>query len=214
MLTLLDRALSGRLTTEGARTADASRPHPHRGRLAPYPTPPAPLPLDEDERARLDRGEPVFKQVELQSGGRGAAVFIVDAPTQRVWEVIRAFHRYPEWIDACDECEVYAEELDRVFTRFVISKAGISVEYFVEHYAPEGADWMTWTLDYDRRSDLDDSVGMWRVTPVPGQPGRSLVEYSVDLQIDGWVPEFVRSIVVDQGLKGATSWVQVQAEGQ
>jgi hypothetical protein len=71
---------------------------------------------------------------------------------------------------------------------------------------------LTWTLDYSRSSDLDDSVGFWRVTPVEGAPDRAQVEYSVDIAISSWVPGFVRNLLVDDGLKQATSWVKVQSE--
>ena len=89
---------------------------------------------------------------------------------------------------------------------------GINVEYFIDHTYPAGEDWGTWTLDYSRESDLDDSVGMWRVTALPDDPSKSRVEYSVDIKVSGWVPGFVRDMLVKQGLKDATSWVKEQAE--
>ena len=62
--------------------------------------------------------------------------------------------------------------------------------------------------------NLDDIVGFWRVTPVEGAPQKSLVEYSVDIRVKGWVPSFVREVLVGRGLKSATRWVKVQAEAR
>ncbi len=88
----------------------------------------------------------------------------------------------------------------------------MSIEYYIHHDYDMEHRWGTWTLDYTRNSDLDDSVGFWRVNSVDGNPKRSIVEYSVDIAIKGWVPGFIRDILVNKGLKQATHWVKVQSE--
>ncbi|MCB9796706.1 MAG: SRPBCC family protein [Alphaproteobacteria bacterium] len=201
------------LSLAPALAGDAAKPHPHQGKLAAYPVPPKAVALNAAQEAAFRRGEPVYTQMEGGNQGRGAAVFLVDAPPAKVWATIRDFSSYPGWIDGVSECGVYKTEGDHVYARFLLSRMGISVEYFVDHLAPAGADYMTWTLDYSRESDLDDSVGAWRVTALPDDPSKSRVEYSVDLMVSGWVPGFIRDMVVDQGLKDATGWVKVQSEG-
>ena len=44
---------------------------------------------------------------------------------------------------------------------------------------------MTFHLDYDRQSDLDDSVGYWFVQPKGAEKCR--VYYSCDTKLRGWV---------------------------
>ena len=129
-------------------------------------------------------------------------------------ETIRNFAAYPQWIDQVKVCEEYAAENGHIYVRFVLGTAGMKVEYFIDHVYTPGSEWMTWTLDYRRKSELDDSVGMWRVVPIPGQPGAARVEYSVDVAVTTWVPGFVREFLVNQGLKDATSWVKAQAEAK
>ena len=202
--------LSMALLLPQAHAADAGKAHAHQGVVAPYPTPPKTISLNAEEEESIRAGKPVMKQIEQGSGGRGAAVFVVDASTDAVWRTIKSYNHYAAWIDGVETCEIYRREGDHIYVRFVLTKLGVDVEYFIDHTV--GDDWMTWTLDYSRESDLDDSVGMWRVTPLPDAPGRSKVEYSVDLRTSGWVPGFVRTIIVDQGLKDATSWVKQQAE--
>lgn len=193
-----------------ADAADPNKPHPHQGVLKPYPRPPTALRLSAEQEAQVLAGQPVFTVTEGAEGGRGAAAFVVAAPPTRVWQVIKSFHRYPQWISGVSACEVYKTAGDHLYARFVLSKMGVEVEYFIDHTFGPG--WATWTLDYSRESDLDDSVGMWRVTPLPNDPARSRVEYSIDIRVGGWVPGFIRDLVVDQGLRDATQWVKAQSE--
>ncbi len=71
---------------------------------------------------------------------------------------------------------------------------------------------MTWTLDYDYLSDLDDSVGYWRVTPSEVDAGKSLVTYSAAVKLKSRVPAFIINLIVKSRLKQATHWVKEQAE--
>jgi len=86
-----------------------------------------------------------------------------------------------------------------------------SYTYYIEHTFPlEEKGWGTWKLDYGHLSDLDESVGFWRVDPVEGHPNQSLVYYSVSLQISKWLKP-LKSFIVDSGLKTATQWVKKAA---
>lgn len=202
------------IAAPAAWAADANKPHEHKGVLKPYKQPPPPVSLTAKDQAALGKGEPVMKTLEGESGGRGAAVFRVNAPPDVVWGVISDFKSYPKWIDNVEEIEVYKTTPSTKDVRFELSAIGFSVEYFIHHMYGQADDtyWCTWTLDYARNSDLDDSVGSWRVSPVAQSPGQSQVEYSVDLRVKGWVPGFIRSLLVDKGLKEATQWVKVQSE--
>ena len=195
-----------------AHAADVNKPHPHKGVLKPYPRPPAPPTLSDKERTQLVSGKPVMQQTEGEAGGRGLAVFRVNAPPDLVWATINDFKSYPKFIDEVKDIEVYKKDGGKIDVRFHIASWGVSLEYFIHHDYDMENRWGTWTLDYSRESDLDDSVGFWRVTPVDGQPEQSQVEYSVDIAVKGWVPGFVRGMLVDNGLKAATSWVKVQSE--
>jgi ribosome-associated toxin RatA of RatAB toxin-antitoxin module len=195
-----------------AMAADAARPHEHRGVLKPYPRPPKPPALTDADRATLAAGKPVMRQTEGEAGGRGLAIFQVNAPADVVWATIRDYPSYPNFIPEVKKCEIYKKDGGNVDVRFLLKSYGVNIEYFIHHDIDVAGRWLTWTLDYNRESDLDDSVGFWRVTPVDGAADRAQVEYSVDIAISGWVPGFVRSLLVDNGLKQATSWVKVQSE--
>lgn len=209
---LLASLTTAALTTAPALAADVGKPHAHKGALKPYARPPPPLVLNDKEKARLDSGKSVMRQMEGEAGGRGMAIFRVEATPDVVWATINDFGSYPKWIDEVKKCEIYKKDGGKIDVAFKISSFPVTIEYFIAHDYDMANRWGTWTLDYNRESDLDDSVGFWRVTPVEGDPSKSIVEYSVDVKIKGWVPDFIREMLVDKGLKQATSWVKVQSE--
>jgi hypothetical protein len=195
-----------------ALAADPKVPHEHKGKLKAYPRPPKPLIVTDAEKAVLLTGKPVMRQAEGEAGGRGLAVFVVNAPPDVAWTTIQDFKSYPKWIPEVKICDVYKKDGGKIDVHFQISSFPVTIEYYIHHDYDLANRWGTWTLDYDRQSDLDDSVGFWRVTPVEGSPDQAQVEYSVDIALKGWVPGFIRSILVDNGLKQATQWVKVQSE--
>jgi carbon monoxide dehydrogenase subunit G len=191
---------------------DADSPHKHQGVLTPYAGAPPQIALSADDQAVLESGEPVFKKTEGKRGGRGVAVFRVNASPAVVWSVIKDFDRYTKWIKNVDEIEVYKRTSSVMDVRFKVSAMGMGIGYFIHHTYSDKTRVMTWTLDYSRESDLDDSVGYWRIDPVPGQPDVSTVTYSVDIKVSGWVPGFIRTMLVDNGLKTATGWLRPASE--
>jgi len=68
---------------------------------------------------------------------------------------------------------------------------------------------MVFNLDYDRRSDLDDSVGYWYAQPT--SPTSCRIFYSCECKLRGWVPGPVYNVLTKQALKQATTWVSAEA---
>ena len=198
----------------GAWAADASKAHPHAGILKPYPSKPDIPTLTAADLARLADGKSVQKQIKKdgESGGRGLAVQDVHASPEQIWNRILSLEKYPEWVSNVTETETYEKQNGHVKARFVLSATVMSVEYFIDHtYYPE-ANYLTWTLDYSRESDLDDSVGFWYVQPLAEKPGWSRLYYSVDVKLKGWVPGFIENMIAKSGLTKATAWVKLESE--
>lgn len=196
-----------------AYAADATKPHAHQGVLAAYKgAPPVPS-LTADDLATLAAGQPVLKQQKMDdSSGRGIAVQDIHAEPAVIWSKITNYAKYPEWVDGVYECEVYERSGDRIRARFVIGAMMMKVEYFIDHVWRPDQGYMTWTLDYARTSDLDDSVGFWRVEPLADKPGWSRVYYSVAVKLNGWVPGWVEDMLSKKGLTQATGWVKRESE--
>lgn len=97
-----------------------------------------------------------------------------------------------------------------IYTRMKIGFPMLTLTFYVKHlYYPE-LNSLTWTLDYSRKSDLDDSCGYWYVVPL--SPTQSRVFYAVELSIFDWVPSFVVHFLKNKALTDATAWVKKYSE--
>ena len=194
------------------RAADPDARHPHQGIVEPFRGQPAAVPLDDVQIRALARGETILVTVQGDHGGRGTAVQDIRATPETIWDRIAAFRDYPGMVAHVAECEPYRKEGNDIRVRFVLKLLGLRYEYYIRHdFRPE-LGYMTWTLDYSRESDLDDSVGYWAVQSLPGDPQRSRLFYSVDMRTRGWMPGFIRRMIARQGLEEATGWVKREAE--
>ena len=191
----------------------SDEPHEHQGILKPYQSEPPELTLTPALKQSLEAGEVVYLRQAIDDAERGVAVFRVNAPVQTVWSVIRNFRSYPQWIDDIDEVEIYLVRDDFIFVRFTAGGAFGKTTWYVEHeYPRDDRNWGSWRLDYDYRSDIDDSVGYWRVTPVIGQDNVSEVVYSADLRLSGFIASLFEESLIDSSLKDASIWVKREAE--
>ena len=191
--------------------ANPNTPHGHTG-IATKFTNPAKATLSASEATTLSSGKAVLKQIQEGNGGRGVAIFDVSATPDQVWKVITSFENYPSYIDELSKVETYATKGNDLFVDFTISSWGFEVQYYIKHDYQPSKGYMTWTLDYSRESDLEDSTGYWLVYPSPLDPSKTRVEYSVDLRIKGWVPGFVQTMLAETGVENATKWVKREAE--
>lgn len=191
--------------------ANPNSAHPHTGVATKF-TNPQKATLSASEKTTLSQGKAVLKQVQEGNGGRGVAIFDVSASEQDVWNVITSFKNYTSYIDELAKCERYGTNSNEILVDFVISSWGFDVQYYVKHDYQPTKGYMTWTLDYTRESDLDDSTGYWLVYPSPLDPNKTRVEYSVDLRIKGWVPGFIQTMLAETGVENATKWVKREAE--
>ena len=146
-------------------------PHPHTG-VAPKFSSPSPTALNAEEGAKLAGGESVRKQIRYEDGGRGISIMDVKGSPQDVWNVIMDFSSYPNWVDMLENTDIYFNnERNRIKVAFTLSVLGIDVAYWIDHRYDLDAGHMTWQLDYDKHSDIDDSTGYWLVYAAPNRPG-------------------------------------------
>ncbi len=120
--------------------------------------------------------------------------------------------KYDQMVSGVDSCVTYASAEDEaagvqtVKSTYEIQALHLKLKYFIEHtYAP-AQNCMTFRLDYDRRSDLDDTVGYWYVDPTHRSQCR--VYYSCECKLRGWVPGPVYNMLTKEALKKATVWVE------
>ncbi len=201
------------LLPAAALAADANQPHDHQGVLTPYEGTPPVIELSDKDLARLAKGKSVMVPIQEAAGaGRGLAIQDIEASPRVVWSRIVSYDRYPNWVNYVSECEIYEQAGDRIKVRFVLKGFGFNFEYYIDHVYRPDQGYMTWTLDYTRLSDFDDSVGYWFVEDHPTKEGWTRLYYSVELQVKGNVPEFIQEIATKRGLHEATQWVKREAE--
>jgi hypothetical protein len=202
------------LASTATFAADAEKPHPHQGLVKPYGIPPLDFHLTPEEERTLEAGRAIRKTLQGKGGGRGLAVMDVAAPPEVVWERIADYDAYPRMVDNVTRARVYQRGGDHIKVHFELKGAGLSIAYFVDHVFRPQDGYMTWTLDYSRKSDLEDSVGFWRVSPHPKKAGHSRIFYSIDLRVGWWLPGFVERMLAKDGLVKSTQWVKREAEAR
>jgi len=202
-----------------ARGADASQPHPHRGTLTPYKAqPPSKYGLDVGNvpLKQLRSGKPVLRLVEVGNGfKRTVSIQDVQAPPSVVWSRIMDLPKYPKMVEGCVSCVPYKREkrvggTQVVYAKYKIRAAALAMEYFMKHTFEPGKNCMTFHLDYDRLSELFDTVGYWYVEKL--SDGWCRVYYSTDSAVPAWVPGFMKDSLVKLSAARSTSWVDVECQ--
>lgn len=173
--------------------------------------------LTEKQQRILESGKPVFPPVKEVDGKGGAAtaIFRVKAPPATVWKVIKDFDQYKNWVDGVKDTVRYeGKDKNKTYIKFQVGKwfTPTYTYHIVHNYVSKDKGFGTWILDSDKPNDLTECVGHWRVTPLKDDPEQSTVEYSVNLQAEGFVLKIIRPILIKNGVKDATSWVKKQAE--
>ena len=141
----------------------------------------------------------------------------VRAPTRIVWDRILDYNNYAKMVPKTIESENYHVEKHRdgsqtIFTRMKVGFPMIKLQFFVKHDYQPKLNSLTWTLDYSKKSDFDDSCGYWYVVPHPDNPSWTRVYYSVEVSMFDWVPKFVVDFMSSKALTDATAWVKKYSE--
>ena len=139
------------------------------------------------------------------------AVQYIDATADNVWETILSYNRYDDWVSNVDSCRVYKKEQNTVYVETLSSLGFMKFGVYTKNTLHLDKGYMTWTLDYDKNSDLNDSVGYWRVEQISNTPPVTVVEYHSKVKV-GNMPAFVEKFLRNDALLKGTSWVKKQAE--
>jgi len=119
-------------------------------------------------------------------------------------------NKYAQMVSGVDSCVNYEDSTQNgmqiVKSTYEISALHMRYKYYVTHTYDPSQRCMVFTLDYDRRSDLDDTVGYWYVDPRGRASCR--VFYSCECKLRGWVPGPVYSMMTKEAVKKATTWVE------
>ena len=194
-----------------AHAGDPNSPHPHQGKLTPWTSAPAAVNLTASEMTKLEAGERVERHHKTDSGGSGVAVQYIEATPETIWRTILSYNRYKDWVKNVDSCEIYKKEGKDLYVDMKISVFGFSSGIYTKNTVDREQGYMSWTLDYDRKSDVDDLVGYWRIESVEGWPTWSRLEYATKMRVAG-VPGFIVNYMTKDALAEGTAWVKKRSE--
>jgi hypothetical protein len=192
--------------------------HPHQGKVTPFQPGDPKVKLDGKAISILKQGKPYQTQVQSGSSGRGMVVQDVEAPTSVVWDRILDYNNYSKMVPKTIDSKNYKVEKHRdgsqtIYTRMKIGLGPVRLTFYVKHNFQPKLNSMTWTLDYQRKSDFDDSCGYWYVIPHPDNPEQwTRLYYSVEVSMFDWVPKFVVNFLSTKALTDATAWVKKYSE--
>merc|ERR1712176_1126192 len=205
------RSLSTLLAGVGCVTAATeSEPHFHAGKLTQYEIGPPSVLLSTSDEAKLRSGKPVMQAVETDVSGSRRLLMVQDirAPANVVMSRIMDLEKYDQMVDGVDSCVNYVSTQEGgrqvVKSTYDISVLHMKFKYFMKHTYDPGERCMVFHLDYDKRSDIDDSVGYWYVLPTGRAASR--VFYSCECKLRGWVPAPVYSLMTKEALKKALTF--------
>lgn len=205
--------------------SDPDVPHAHSGKQQPFPPGNPNVSLDRKALSTLASGKPFQTTIHVpgSTSGRGLVVQEIHAPPEVVWDRILDFDHYVDMVPRTVECKNYhvhkqkttkRDPLEQtILTKFKIGLPLIpKMTFYVKHLYFPALNSLTWTLDYSKKSDFDDSVGYWYVAPHPDRPGWSRVYYSVAVNMYDWVPKTVVNFMSTKALTDATGWVKKFSE--
>jgi hypothetical protein len=190
--------------------------HPHQGIVQPFQAGDPKVKLNKAAEKLLNQGKPYQTQIQSSSAeGVGLVVQDVEAPTDVVWGRILDFNSYHKMVPKTMESQIYKRKpegrggAERIWVRMKVGfTPAPKFTFYVNHLYQPKLHSMTWTLDYTRKSDFNDSCGYWYVIPHPKNKHWTRVYYSVNVSMFKWVPQFVVDFMSKQALVDAVRMIQ------
>lgn len=136
----------------------------------------------------------------------------IDAPLDAVHATLLAFERYPEWARDLREVEVLARDAEGRGTRvrFRAAALGRSASYTLHYDHSAAPNRLPWALeDGDVVRELD---GAYVLESIDGDPARTRVTWSLDLELLVPLPAFVKRRVETLIVKAALPELKAHVE--
>ena len=197
--------------TNTSQASDPNRPHEHQGLLSPITSAPTALPLTPSERDTLRAGGLVERHSTGEDGGAGVAVQYINASPAHVWDTILDYPRYKDRVKDVESCTVYKQIGNDIYVDMQIAVFAFDFGFYTKNTVRKAEGYMAWTLDYARKSDVNDMAGYWRVEVIQTTPPITKLEYSTQIKMRG-VPDFIVRYLTRDALGEGTAWVKKYAE--
>ena len=155
--------------------------------------------LTPHEYEKLKKGEFVIKTgyrapgVPEEMGSQIAAIVQIKAPIERVWNILSDWKSYEHIIPNVQEIKLIEEEENRFLLYFNLSLSVKNIEYYLNYYFFKDKNLVTFQLDQNKKNDFKRFHGYFKFDPVPENPERVQVVYSVDVELGKYFPAFIKN---------------------
>lgn len=164
---------------------------------AAWPQPPKVATPSSADMARLEAGEVLVQNTQLDKAGGAAvaqAIFYTDAP--ELWRVLGDCEANYRFVRGLRECEILRQDASYALTRQTLKPYVLFPRFdYVFETLREPYDWILIRL---REGDLRALEGSWRFDPAPG--GGLLVTHMIRIQPRIMVPRWLARQTVERDL--------------
>ncbi len=120
---------------------------------------------------------------------------VMEAPRDRIWEVIIDYQKYPEFVDGAHKVTIHGREPGKVRVEYGIQLLGKDITYTLDHFE-NGPGEMRWALI--ESNILKGNTGSWKLKDLGGT--RTEVTYSLGLDFKIYVPGMILNGLVKSSL--------------
>ena len=160
------------------------------------------LPLDPTQRSELDSAAHRVGPERQRRAGLGARV--VDAPIGAVWDRILDFAAYADFYPYVTRSSLDARTTEDGHPVYVCSMnlttKGLTTRYTLTSELHDEDGWMAFDVVPKGKGPVQAAHGWWRLEPWEGDSDRTLVTYTLTVDPDWWVPDFVGSLAARRAI--------------
>ncbi|HEX8440533.1 SRPBCC family protein [Archangium sp.] len=133
---------------------------------------------------------------------------VVNAPQEKVYDVIINYDRYPEWLTEVKKIRTSDRKGNEVKIHYEVDFKIKTIRYTIlaREERPQRMSW-----SFVEGEVMKDNKGSWVLEP-EGE-GRTKVTYNVEVAVGPLVPKSILSALVDQSLPKMLEAVKRRAEG-
>ena len=180
---------------------------------APYPLYPITLKIHDIIRSGKAYIQP---NPEIEGSGKHFHAYIlIDASAQDVYNVVKKFQDYPQFMPHIVNVDAVAVDEETNFRYFLQLPLGIEYQYETSYqsYSSPNEAWLIWKLEDWEENNIEDTWGQWVISSYPNTHF-TLVQYQVYTDLGhipfglGWIIDFLTEYSLPEVLLNTKEYVE------
>jgi ribosome-associated toxin RatA of RatAB toxin-antitoxin module len=162
-----------------------------------------------------DQQQQQQQQPSATSGSGGASEKrIIHSTIEQAMKVITDYEKYPEFLDGCNSTKIVSVTNNgkSVEVHWNVSVSIKTVEYNLILTENEDGKGITWTIAENNGGPFVKNVGGW-ILKETEKEGEIEATYFVDIELNIWVPGFLKDWVLSIGLPATLNSFKDRIEG-